>query len=238
MTKNLHTHSENNETADASTLEGTLMEWNIKTIDQPVKDIHSALYFGFGAPVFFAVITTWWLWDDMEELEVMFDLWVILCVTGTMGPLIFLAILRQKTVFNYKIHSHEGEVEHQLYFPDFASDLFQGIAVFAILIFLGAAMLTGSLFFLFGPAAIAVGSAMTLMKWEKPPVVHEKSVPWIKHHFVTVDRKNLIIVVHTTDTTVGFRTRFPNKELFEQYLAFLHTAVAPQAEFTEKVWEW
>ncbi len=118
---------------------------------------------------------TWW-W--CEKMDVMLGLWVSLCITTTVVPLIFLAILRQKTVFNYKIQADYGEVEHQLYFPDFASDLFQGIAAFAILIFVGVALLTGSLLFLFGPAAIAAGAAMQLMNWEKPPVEHEKSLPW------------------------------------------------------------
>lgn len=238
MKNTSHKHSENLEITEPSTATITIMEWDIKTINQPRSDIRRSFYFGFGAPVLYASIFTGWLWDDMAEKEIMFDLWMWLCITTTVVPLIFLAILRQKTVFNYKIHSDHGEVEHQLYFPDFAEGLFQGIAVFAILVFVGVAMLTGSLLFLFGPAAIAVGSAMTLMSWEKPPVEHQESMQWIEHDFVTVDRKHLIIVAHYTDTTTGFKARFPNKELFEQYLAFLHTAVAPHAEFTEKVWEW
>ncbi len=37
---------------------------------------------------------------------------------------------------------------------------------------------------------------------------------------------------------LGFEARFPNKELFEQYLAFLRTALPPSATFTETVWKW
>ncbi|WP_109511922.1 permease [Pseudomonas ovata] len=216
-------------------IKSTLMKWSIKAINQSPSDIRAAFYFCFGTPIICISGLSWWLWPEME---IMFGFWLGLCMATIVFPMIFLAILRQKTVFNYKIQLDYGEVEHQLYFPDFASDLFQGLAAFAILIFVGVALLTGSLLFLLGPAAIAVGSAMTLMNWEKPPVVYERSMSWNDHDFVTVDRKYLIIVAHHTDTTIGFKARFPDKALFEQYLAFLRTVVAPHAEFTEKVWEW
>ncbi|MBD8574521.1 permease [Pseudomonas syringae] len=212
-----------------------IFQWTTKTVNQPRSDIHGAFYFCFGTPMICISGFTWWWW---EKMDVMLGLWVSLCITTTVVPLIFLAILRQKTVFNYKIQADYGEVEHQLYFPDFASDLFQGIAAFAILIFVGVALLTGSLLFLFGPAAIAAGAAMQLMNWEKPPVEHEKSLPWSEYNFVTVDRKYQVIVTHRTMLNLGFEARFPNKELFEQYLAFLRTALPPSATFTETVWKW
>ncbi|GAB7531754.1 hypothetical protein PS3A_41680 [Pseudomonas sp. 3A(2025)] len=144
----------------------------------------------------------------------------------------------QKTVFNYQIHLDHGKLDHQLYFPDFAGGLFKGIAGIAILFFVLVAILTGSLLFLLGPAAAAACSALKLMNWKKPEVEHEESMPWHEHYFVTVDRRYLIIVAHHDDTTIGFKARFPNKDLFEQYLAFLRTVVAPHAKFTETVWKW
>ncbi|SDN14310.1 hypothetical protein, partial [Pseudomonas cichorii] len=58
------------------------------------------------------------------------------------------------------------------------------------------------------------------------------------HNFVTIDRKRSIIVIHCTDITTGFVARFPNKDLFEQYLQLLHSVLPPTAEFMEKDWEW
>ncbi|KQQ57689.1 hypothetical protein ASF84_28155 [Pseudomonas sp. Leaf127] len=167
-----------------------------------------------------------------------FNLWLTLCLSLMILGSLPVALLMQKTAFDYIIYPDRGEVEHQLYFPNFAGGLFKGVATIAILMFVGAALLTGSLLFLFGPAAVAVGSAIKLMNWEKPAPTHEVSMPWSDHYFVTVDRTYLIIVAHHTDTTIGFKARFPDKALFEQYLAFLRTVVAPHAEFTEKVWEW
>lgn len=188
-----------------------------------------------GIPLAICSYITWDMWGSIiEDL----GLWLTLCLSITAMNLLAIAMFRQKTAFTYRIYQHHGEVDHQLYFPDFAGGLFKGIAAIAIIIFVLAAILTGSLLFLFGPAAAAACSALKLMNWEKPEVEHEESMQWHEHYFVTVDRKHLIIVAHHDDTTIGFKARFPNKDLFEQYLAFIRTVVAPHAEFTETVWKW
>lgn len=212
-----------------------LMSWSIRTSTTTPSDRQGIYGIFLGAPLATCTYITWRMRNSITED---FEIWLMLCLSiATMG-LLTVAMLMQKTAFNYKIHLNEGEMEQQLYFPDFAGGLFKGIAAITIIFFVLVAILTGSLLFLLGPVAVALGSALKLMNWERPPVEYEKSMPWGDHHFVTVDRKYRIIVVHTTDITTGFKARFPKKDLFEQYLAFLHTVVAPHAEFTEKVWKW
>ncbi len=209
--------------------------WSIKVSRATPSDRQMIYGLCWGIPLIVCLITTWNMWGSIAEN---LDTWLMICVSMMLIGLSFVAMMLQKTAFNYKIYAHQGEVDYQLYFPDFAGGLFKGIATVIILMFVGAALLTGSLLFLFGPAAVAVGSAIKLMNWEKPAPTHEVSMPWSDHYFVTVDRKYLIIVAHHTDTTIGFKARFSDKALFDQYLAFLRTVVAPHAEFTEKVWEW
>lgn len=189
----------------------------------------------FGIPLVICSFITWKMWGSIiEDL----GLWLTLCISITVMNLLAIAMFRQKTVFNYRIHLDHGELDHQFYFPEFAGGLFKSIAGLTIVFFVFVAILTGSVLFLLGPAAVAAVSAMKLMNWERPPVEYEKSLLWSEHNFVTVDRKYRIIVTHENDLTLGFEARFPNKDLFEQYLAFIRTVVAPHAEFTETVWKW
>ncbi|GFM84498.1 hypothetical protein PSCICN_51900 [Pseudomonas cichorii] len=148
-----------------------------------------------------------------------------------------MLVIRQKTIFNYHVKTQSGSVEHFRHYPSFAGPLFKGIAIFTILLFLGVALVTGSLLFLIGPAAISLGAARSLLNWENK-IHYEESLPRNEHNFVTVDRKRTMIITHRTDITVGFEARFPNKDLFEQYLQFLHSVLPPTAKFMEKDWEW
>ncbi|GFM68659.1 hypothetical protein PSCICJ_47770 [Pseudomonas cichorii] len=148
-----------------------------------------------------------------------------------------ILVFRQKTVFNYSVTSQKALLEYYDYYPDFAGPFFKGIAIFTILLFLGVALVTGSLLFLVGPAAMSLGAARTLLNWENK-IHNEESLPWNEYNFVTVDRKRSMIITHRTDITLGFEARFSNKELFEQYLQFLHSVLPPTAEYLEKDWEW
>lgn len=177
----------------------------------------------------------WLMWNVITESAGFFVSFV--CVAVISSIYMIMLVIRQKTIFNYRIKKQSGSVEHYLHYPDFAGPLFKGIAIFTILFFLGVALVTGSLLFLIGPTAIALGAARTLLNWENK-IHNEESLPWGEYNFVTVDRKRSMIVTHRTDITLGFEARFPNKELFEQYLQFLHTVLPPTAEFMEKDWEW
>ena len=178
---------------------------------------------------------TWLMWDAITGSAGFFIGTV--CASVAYFAYMIMLVIRQKTIFNYNIKIQSGSVEHFLHYPDFAGPLFKGIAIFTILFFLGVALVTGSLLFLVGPAAISLGAARTLLTWENK-IHNEESLPWNEYNFVTVDRKRSMIITHRTDITLGFEARFSNKELFEQYLQFLHSVLPPTAEYMEKDWEW
>lgn len=230
-----HRPPEDCKTVKPSPTASHAMDWSIKTSTTTPSDKQMIYGLFWGIPIAVCIFTTWNMWDSIAES---LDTWLLICLPSMIIGLAFVAIFMQKTAFNYNIYLDHGEVNHQLYFPDFAGGLFKSIAAVAIVFFALVAILTGSLLFLLGPAAVAACSAIKLMNWEKPPIEYEKSLPWNQYNFVTVDRKYRIIVTHHTTLTFGFEARFPNKDLFEQYLAFIRTVVAPHAEFTEKVWKW
>ncbi|MBX8610533.1 permease [Pseudomonas cichorii] len=177
----------------------------------------------------------WLMWEALVE-----DVGLFIgfgCATVAYFIYLIMLVIRQKTIFNYQLTTQACSVEYFHHYPSFAGPLFKGIAIFTILFFLGVALVTGSLLFLVGPAAIALGAARTLLNWENP-IHHRETRPWEMHNFVTIDRKRSIIVIHCTDITTGFVAHFPNKDLLEQYLQFLHTVLPPTAEFMEKDWEW
>ncbi len=177
----------------------------------------------------------WLMWDTLpEDVELLIAFG---CAAVVSVIYMIMLVARQKTIFNYQLTTQACSVEHLLHYPGFAGPLFKGIAIFTILLFLGVALVTGSLLFLVGPAVIALGAARTLLNWENP-IHHRETRPWEMHNFVTIDRKRSIIVIHCTDITTGFVAHFPNKDLLEQYLQFLHTVLPPTVEFMEKDWEW
>ncbi|MBX8577904.1 permease [Pseudomonas cichorii] len=213
----------------------SVMMWSVKTIDCPPKELMKLQLIITGSSFTLFIYCLWIMWDTLpedSELLIAFGFAAIMSATY----MIFV-VARQKTIFNYHIKNQSGSVEYFLHYPDFAGPLFKGIAIFTILLFLGVALATGSLLFLVGPAAISIGAARTLLNWENK-IHNEESLPWCEYNFVTVDRKRSMIITHRTDITLGFEFRFPNKELFEQFLQFLHSALPPTAEFTEKDWEW
>ncbi|MEN1831314.1 permease [Pseudomonas lijiangensis] len=212
-----------------------VMMWSIKTIDCPPKELMKVYLIIVMSNLLPFLYCAWLMWDTLtEDIDVLIG---VACIGVAYATYLIVLVARQKTIFNYHIKNQSGSVEHFLHYPNFAGPLFKGIAIFTILFFLGVALVTGSLLFLIGPAAISIGAARTLLNWENP-THNEESLPWNEYNFVTVDRKRFMIITHRTDITLGFEARFPNKELFEQYLQFLHSALPPTAEFTEKDWEW
>ncbi|MFJ4144561.1 permease [Pseudomonas sp. NPDC089734] len=212
-----------------------IISWTIKTIACSPKELLKAHITVIVANLLPFLFCTWALWDNLPE-----SIGFIIaagCAAIAFSAYLIILIVRQKTIFKYHICPQKGYVEYFIHYPDFAAPFFKGVAIFTILLFVGVALVTGSLLFLIGPAAMAVGAARSLLNWENP-IHHEQSRPWGEHNFVTVDRKRSMIVIHCTDITVGFEARFPDKQLFEQYLQFLHTVLPPTAEFTERAWEW
>ncbi|MDU8543915.1 permease [Pseudomonas syringae group sp. J248-6] len=146
-------------------------------------------------------------------------------------------IIRQKTIYNYTLKTDGATVEYYLHYPDFASSLFKGIAIFVILAFVLVALTTGSVLFLVGPVAMAFVAAIKLLNWENP-VHHRQTAPWHLHEFVTVDHRRLMVIIHCEDITSGFAARFPSKALMDEYLAFLRKALPANAQYIEKATDW
>ncbi|RMQ50623.1 hypothetical protein ALQ04_03801 [Pseudomonas cichorii] len=218
-----------------SSSDSSVMLWSIKTFDCSPKELLILHILSISVNLLPFLFCTWLLWDDLPELMGLLISFGCAAVIYSTYLIVFLA--RQKTVFNYHIKRLSGYLEYYDYYPNFAGPLFKGIAIFAMLLFLGVALFSGSLLFLIGPAAIALGAARFLLNWENK-IHNEQSLPWSEHNFVTIDRKRSIIVIHCTDITTGFVAHLPSKELFEQYLQFLHSVLPSTAEFMEKSWEW
>ncbi|GFM84496.1 hypothetical protein PSCICN_51880 [Pseudomonas cichorii] len=211
-----------------------IFDWSIKTISGTPKDIMEGQVLIFCAGTAWGLLLaflTWWK-SQIHVPELMAGAIFLYC-----NVFFYILIFRQKTIFNYSVTSQKALLEYYDYYPSFAGPLFKGIAIFTILLFLGVALVTGSLLFLIGPAAISLGAARSLLNWENK-INNEQSLPWNEYNFVTVDRKRSMIITHRTDLTVGFEFRFPDKELFEQFLKFLHSVLPSTAEFMEKDWEW
>ncbi|QVE19795.1 permease [Pseudomonas cichorii] len=211
-----------------------IFDWSIKTMNGTPKDIMKGQVLIFLVSTVWILFVTWLAWGRVEV-----DVSVIVIGYAVLYGYVFflIRVFRQKTIFNYSVTSQKALLEYYDYYPSFAGPLFKGIAIFTILLFLGVALVTGSLLFLIGPAAISIGAARSLLNWENK-INNEQSLPWNEYNFVTVDRKRSMIITHRTDITVGFEFRFPDKELFEQFLQFLHSVLPPSAEFMEKDWEW
>jgi hypothetical protein len=158
----------------------------------------------------------------------------ILVTIGTLA--FFLKIARQKTAYHYKVYEDHASLDHHVFYSDLETAIIKTLAGICMLVFIGAALITGSVLVLVGPAAIGFLAALRLMNWQNP-VTHENSLPWGEYNFVTIDRKRKIIVTHRTDVTLGFEARLPDDELFEQYLSLLKASLPPTAEFTEKKWD-
>lgn len=232
----IETHAENAQTdKDPKLTSEHIINWSIKTIARPPKEI----FFAQSAMIIICStmlsVGLWGGWDSYSK-DPSLAIYIVVAALGGATYFIFLGI-RQKTIYHYTIKTDRASVEYYLHYPDFASALFKGIALFVIMLFVLVALITGSLLFLVGPVAIAFIAALKLLNWENP-IHHEQSLPWGEYNFVTVDRKRLMIVTHRTDVTLGFEARFRHEVLFNKYLSFLHTVLPSTAEFTEKRWKW
>lgn len=160
---------------------------------------------------------------------------VYVCFTSALLAF-FMKVARQKTAYHYQIYKDHATLDHHVYYSELEIKIIKTLAAICIMVFLGAVLITGSVLFLIGPAAIGFLAALRLLNW-KNPITHEKSLPFNEYNFVTVDRKRRIIVTHYTDRSLGFEARLPDDALFEQYLNLLQSSLPPTAEFTEKKWD-
>ncbi|WP_201020682.1 permease, partial [Pseudomonas cichorii] len=168
-----------------------IFDWSIKAINGTPKDIVEGQVLIFLVSTVWILFVTWLAWGRVEV-----DVSVIVMGYAVLYGYVFflIRVFRQKTIFNYSVTSKKALLEYYDYYPDFAGPFFQGIAIFTILLFLGVALVTGSLLFLVGPAAISIGAARSLLNWENK-IHHRETRPWDTHNFVTIDRKRSIIVI-------------------------------------------
>ncbi|MFL1517812.1 permease [Pseudomonas prosekii] len=212
-----------------------LMEWSTNTIAaSPQKTTQTQIYI-FTIFFFIFLYVLWLMWGHLEE-----NMSTVVAAGSTLAIFATYSILlgvRQKTVFKYIINKDRGYLEYYLYYPDFTNWLFKIIPALIILLFVGVALYTGSLLFLIGPVAIALGSARFLLCWKNEKHTR-KSTPWNEYNFVTIDHRRLMVITHRSDPTLGFEARFPNKELLDQYLITIKELLPETAIYTEKSWEW
>jgi len=216
------------------TLDDDLMRWTTKTIKSSPREIMKAQLLLITGAMAMNLVVTCIVWGNLPKytfgLLSAYTLSLILTIY-------FILIVRQKTIFNYRITKQQGETEYFHYYPRLAAPLFKFLAVFTLLIFVGATIYSGSFLFMIGPAAMALGSAKFLLGW-KNEIKHLTSSPWREYNFVTVDRTRLIVISHRTNPTVGFEARFPNTQLLDQYLKTLKMLLPNTATYIEKNWEW
>ncbi len=213
----------------------TLMNWSLKALDQSPNEKTINIGACLTGPALNIVFVLWALYTGDEDDQAL-GLWLI------PGMLLlswaFIAMILQKTLFNYRVYPDHIESDDCLYYPDYTEDLFKGIVIVFVLAVMFLGIFTGSaLLTVFGPVFILVGTGGALMSWQRPEPRHHPGLPWDEFNFVTVDRKYRIIVHHCTDVPQGFDVRFPDDDLLEQYLAFLHTVLRPTVKYTEKVWQ-
>ncbi|KAA8718578.1 hypothetical protein [Pseudomonas cannabina] len=211
-----------------------ILNWKIKTLARSPKEI---MFTQLGFTAIHLIVGLFLIWGGWNRIleSPNFLITILLTLAGNLAYYTGL-LIRQKTIYHYTIKTDRASVEYYLHYPDFASGLFKGIALFVIMLFVLVALITGSLLFLVGPVAIAFVAAIKLLNWENP-IHHEHSLPWGEYNFVTVDRKRLMIVTHRTDITLGFEARFQHDVLFNKYLNFLHTVLPSTAGFSEKAWK-
>ncbi|MBD8495282.1 hypothetical protein [Pseudomonas syringae] len=212
-----------------------LMSWSLKTLAHSPRDRIVIPIACMAVPIVNAILSLWAFFMGIEQDQT-------LGVDFLPGTLLigwaFLAMVRQKTLFNYRVYPDHIESDDSLYYPDYTEDLFKGIVIVFVLAVMFLGIFTGSaLLTVFGPVFILVGTGGALMSWQCPEPRHHPGLPWDEFNFVTVDRKYRIIVHHCTDVPQGFDVRFPDDDLLEQYLAFLHTVLRPTVKYTERVWQ-
>lgn len=231
MTHTTLTHDDTQSNALAT----PTMVWHTDGIDMPSNQIKRIIY-TFSAGWLIQCIFTSWLF--MDSLDEMFHLWAICMVIATICLPAFAYEMFRKTQFSYIIHISHGEEKKQLKHSPHTRLFYNTFANIFILALIGAAIYFMSFLPILIFFIVSLPTIMRLKNWEPPPAEQHTSLPWSEYNFVTVDRKYAIIVLLVDDPTVGFETRFPDKALFEQYLAFLQTVLPPTAQYTEKAWEW
>lgn len=209
------------------------MEWSIRSIAGSPKDLLKCQILFSAGGAFLILYIAFIMWDNLAHDYFLF---LSLAAAATSQTAFYICIMRQKTLYRYKIHPTKARLVYCLQYPKYAREFFKGFALVGIFLLILMSLMAGSLLFLAGVGAMTFMAAMRLLTW-KNPIKREWSGPWDEYNFVTVDRKRRFVVIHITDTTLGFEARLPDDVLFEQYLVFLRSVLPPTAQFTEKKWD-
>lgn len=208
-----------------------VFQWTVKRINLPRKTIWLTpiLFSIFPAAVIISL-------SDFLETDPSSFFWL----SGpTVGATLFgLYFMLRTSTFDYRIYPECGEVDVQLYYPKYTKHFFKGIGIILFIAVLALTALMGSILFLLVSTLPMIISALNIMEWTPPPSELETSMVWEKYNTVTIDRRYRMIVVHRAGIDIGFEARLPNKELFEQYLAFLRTVLPEVTTYREEVWKW
>jgi hypothetical protein len=209
------------------------MEWSIRSIAGSPRDLLKCQLLFSAGGVLLILYIAFIMWDNLADEYLFF---LSLATTASLQTAFYICIMRQRTLYRYKIHPTRARLVYCLQYPKYARQFFKGLVFVGIFLLILMSVMAGSLLFLAGVGAMAFMAALRLLTW-KNPIKREWSAPWHEYNFVTVDRKRRFVVTHITDTTLGFEVRLPDDMLFEQYLAFLHSVLPSTAQFTEKKWD-
>lgn len=209
-----------------------LVAWTIKAYPQPtlpmdigmaVLALLSGLFFLYGRFVY----------EDEHATHLVVN-------TGVVGMVIvfilWVAVVRQKTVYSYRFTESGCEVESWLSFPKSGSVFFKGLAIFAFIAILSIVSIDPSLIWIAaGPAGISIAAAVKLLHWENP--VEHHATDWARYDLVFIDRKRKMVVPSFhADPLAGFEVHL-EKARIDDFVAFLKTVI-PHAEFREAEWKW
>ncbi|MFJ2323337.1 hypothetical protein [Pseudomonas sp. NPDC087817] len=220
---------------DSSTKdEVEIINWSVRSLDQPWRDIIlGPIILGLIAIALCAGVT-WRMWENIGDN---IESWIAICsiICGMLFGL--LMITRQKTVFNFRLTQSGASIEQYLYFPNFAAPLFRTTAIAILLLFIFAAIYTGSVLFLIGPVAMTLGSIRLLLGWKNE--VKQRSTQWALHDLIIIDRRrNMIIATFNDEPSVGLNLRFSSSSQLNQCLDILRTLLPNETEFREERWPW
>ncbi|MBC3951040.1 hypothetical protein [Pseudomonas folii] len=148
----------------------------------------------------------------------------------------WIFIVRQKTLYKYKIYEAGVELEYYIFYSRYAYIFLKGVAVFVVVCIL--AMLSIAPWLMLGaiiPASLLIIAAIKLLNWENP--VEHHATDWARYDLVFIDRKRKMVVPSFhADPLAGFEVHL-EKARIDDFVAFLKTVI-PHAEFREAEWKW
>ncbi|WP_141230182.1 hypothetical protein [Pseudomonas sp. Irchel 3A5] len=209
-----------------------VVAWTIKAYPQPTlpMDIGMAVL-AFFSGLFF--LYGRFVYEDEHTKHLVVN-------SGVVGVVIvfilWIAVVRQKTVYSYRFTESGCEVEYWLNFPKSGSLFFKGLAIFALIAILSMISIDPSLIWIAaGPAGISIAAAVKLLNWENP--VEHHATDWARYDLVFIDRKRKMVVPSFhADPLAGFEVHL-EKARIDDFVAFLKTVI-PHAEFREAEWKW